>query len=166
METDKKVIGKWFIFLLAGCYLEQVMSLFTGIDSSHAIKYRKENTVRKRLFIFLLLSLLVQGIMAGCKKGSGKTVQTSEQAIQDQKSMTVEEIQTMERRDGDAIPITPTSEIRQLETGLSIVRYEGEYGFDGFLDQGGAKSDADAAAYLISLLHRKSMLPYMRRWTA
>ncbi|MDE6971871.1 MAG: linear amide C-N hydrolase [Lachnospiraceae bacterium] len=33
-----------------------------------------------------------------------------------------------------------------------MVRYEGEYGFDTFLEQGGAASDTDVAAYITSLL--------------
>ena len=55
-------------------------------------------------------------------------------------------------RDENAVRVTPTSEITELETGLSMVRYEGEYGFDTFLEQGGAGSDADVAAYITSLL--------------
>ena len=57
-----------------------------------------------------------------------------------------------ESRDKNAVRVTPTSEITELETGLSAVRYEGEYGFDTFLEQGGAASDADVAAYITSLL--------------
>ena len=37
--------------------------------------------------------------------------------------------------------VSPTSEIVELEDGFSTVRYDGDYGFDGFLAQGGASSD-------------------------
>lgn len=40
--------------------------------------------------------------------------------------------------------ITPTEKITELENGLSIVRYEGNYGFEGFLEQGGADPDVGA----------------------
>ena len=42
-----------------------------------------------------------------------------------------------------------------LETGLSMIRYKVEYGFDTFLEQGGAASDAAVAAYITSLLARE-----------
>lgn len=39
--------------------------------------------------------------------------------------------------------ITPTSEITELEDGFSTVRFDGDYGFDSFLSQGGAASDKE-----------------------
>lgn len=39
--------------------------------------------------------------------------------------------------------------ITQLEPGLSAVRFDGDYGFDGFLEQGGASSDEGVARYLV-----------------
>lgn len=38
--------------------------------------------------------------------------------------------------------------IMDLEPGLSAVRYDGDYGFDGFLEQGGASSDREVVQYL------------------
>ena len=35
-------------------------------------------------------------------------------------------------KDENTVRITPTSEITELEAGLSTVRYEGDYGFDTF----------------------------------
>lgn len=40
------------------------------------------------------------------------------------------------------------SSIVELEEGLFAVRYDGDYGFDGFIDQGGASSDGEVIAYL------------------
>lgn len=45
-------------------------------------------------------------------------------------------------------PIILTSKLLQLETGLSAIKYEGDYGFDEFLLQGGAVSDTEVAAFL------------------
>lgn len=38
--------------------------------------------------------------------------------------------------------------ILELEPGLSAVRYDGDYGFDGFLEKGGAASDREVVQYL------------------
>lgn len=46
----------------------------------------------------------------------------------------------------DAISIT--TKITELEPGLSAVRYDGDCGFDGFLEQGGASSDREVVQYL------------------
>ncbi len=48
--------------------------------------------------------------------------------------------------------ITPTSEIVELEDGFSAVRYDGDYGFDGFLAGGGASSDGEVIEYLANNL--------------
>ena len=44
--------------------------------------------------------------------------------------------------------ITLDDNVINLEKGLSAVKYEGDYGFDEFLKQGGAESDSDVVAYL------------------
>lgn len=52
-----------------------------------------------------------------------------------------------------AEPVTvPTLEVTQLEDGLSVIRFEGDSGFDKFLSQGGAASDSEVAGYLTSLV--------------
>jgi predicted choloylglycine hydrolase len=48
--------------------------------------------------------------------------------------------------------IVPDTKITELEKGLSVVRYEGNYGFDDFLQQGGASSDEDVVEYIGSKL--------------
>lgn len=53
--------------------------------------------------------------------------------------------------------ITPTSEIVPLADGLSAVRYEGNDGFQEFLDQGGAASDQEVMRYLTE--HLLSSVP-------
>lgn len=45
-----------------------------------------------------------------------------------------------------------TAEITQLENGLSAVKYEGDYGFEEFLENGGASSDEDVVKYLSGVL--------------
>lgn len=48
--------------------------------------------------------------------------------------------------------ITPDTEITELEEDLSVVRFEGKYGFDEFLKLGGASSDEAVVEYLSSQL--------------
>lgn len=48
----------------------------------------------------------------------------------------------------DAITIIPTSQVQQLEAGLSAVSWQGNYGLDAFLKQGGASSDEAVAQFL------------------
>lgn len=48
--------------------------------------------------------------------------------------------------------ISPTSEIVELEDGFSTVRFDGDYGFDGFLAGGGASSDGEVVEYLANNL--------------
>lgn len=44
--------------------------------------------------------------------------------------------------------------IRVLEEGLYYMEYKGDYGFDTFLEQGGAASDADMAVYITEFLSK------------
>ncbi len=46
------------------------------------------------------------------------------------------------------VRVTPTEEIVEYEEGFSVVRYDGDYGFDAFLAQGGAFSDGELIAFL------------------
>lgn len=51
-------------------------------------------------------------------------------------------------RYAQAEPVTPETGITRLEDGLSAVRYEGDYWFDRFLEQGGASSDSEVVHFL------------------
>ena len=44
--------------------------------------------------------------------------------------------------------ISLTSQITELESGLSAVRFDGDYAFDLFLEQGGAESDQDVVRFI------------------
>lgn len=48
--------------------------------------------------------------------------------------------------------ITAANRIEKLEDGLYAMEYNGDYGFDDFLAQGGAASDSALADYLVSYL--------------
>lgn len=53
-----------------------------------------------------------------------------------------------ENMNGKSDIITLDDNVTNLEKGLSAVKYEGDYGFDEFLKQGGAESDSDVVAFL------------------
>lgn len=44
--------------------------------------------------------------------------------------------------------IEPTVKITELESGLSTVRYDEDYGFDQFIDRGGASSDEELVSFI------------------
>lgn len=48
--------------------------------------------------------------------------------------------------------IKAAASVKKLEEHLYTLRYEGDYGFDAFIEQGGASTDADMANYIISFL--------------
>lgn len=48
--------------------------------------------------------------------------------------------------------ITAANTVKKLEDGLYSMEYEGDYGFDDFLAQGGASSDDEVAKYLVKFL--------------
>ena len=105
----------------------------------------------------LILALGLSGLLSGCGINSDERTEINGHNEENLESRIVEEEAEKkengkESRDENAVRITPDSEIRELEAGLSVVRYEGEYGFDAFLEQGGAGSDEDVAAYITSLL--------------
>ena len=113
--------------------------------------------VKRDFLICLLLILGVAGLLLGCGEGSGKQTETKNYSEERQKNQTeekgtVSEENGKESRDKNAVRVTPTSEITELEAGLSMVQYEGDYGFDTFLEQGGTASDGDVAAYITSPL--------------
>ncbi len=95
---------------------------------------------RSKMAIVLCLSflLVITIVLSGCTGRSDRPLQTTERSRNTQ-NLPDEETLNL---------ISPTSEIIELEDGLSAVRYDGDYGFDDFLSQGGASSDAEVVAYL------------------
>lgn len=89
----------------------------------------------KRIMLICLLLIFIFA-MIGCSQNSmnGKETNT--------------EIKENKNQDKHNSEIVLTSEIIKLEEGLSGVKYEGDYGFDRFLANGGATSDAQVAEFL------------------
>lgn len=97
---------------------------------------------KKRRMICFFLLLYVAVMITGCR---GRTDIQMQNAQRDSHAETVS---SKEQENS----IILTSEITQLEAGFSAVRYDGNFGFDGFLSQGGASSDREVIEYLANNL--------------
>lgn len=90
--------------------------------------------MKKRRFILFVLTVTVLSVLTGCR--------TKRQAPEDLVNP------DGENKELNSTRITPDEKITKLESGLSTVRYEGDYSFDDFLEQGGAASDEDVVNYV------------------
>lgn len=88
--------------------------------------------------LLLLTSILC---LAGCGNG-----ETDQPAVGSQNEETLVFEENMETENLESVLLT--EEIRELENGLSAVKYEGDYGFDAFLSAGGASSDREVIGFL------------------
>ena len=94
--------------------------------------------MKRKVYMSFMMALIL-GTAVGC----GQNAKSPENTIQTE---TAKEDGIVNER------IEPVTEITELDEGLSAVRYEGDYGFGGFLEQGGASSDEGVVEYLSSRL--------------
>ncbi|MCD8089601.1 MAG: C45 family autoproteolytic acyltransferase/hydrolase [Clostridiales bacterium] len=92
----------------------------------------------KRKSNFILSAAVIAILFSGCNKSVDVSAQNV--VVTGADEVSYDEI------------ITPTAEITQLEEGFSTVRFQGDDGFQAFLDKGGASSDREVIEYLSSLL--------------
>lgn len=110
--------------------------------------------------VWMVLALLVF-FLAGCCNSKTGTAQGEESMEStDAKTDSADKKETPSRDtsipSGARVPsgrneetsITLTEEIMELEEGFSAVRYDGDYGFDRFLSEGGASSDQEVVSFL------------------
>ena len=96
---------------------------------------KKVNFMRK--INFLAIPAILLCVLAGCGRKTDKEEYVYNVAVQ-------------EETGGEFITVGNT--ITKLDDGLSVVRFDGDYGFDSFLSQGGAESDEGVIKYLESKL--------------
>ena len=105
--------------------------------------------MRKKILFIFICCVSLAGVVIGYSRqkhssnsGNGTSNNREEKYV----------INDVEQSPGQisAETVTLDEQIIELEDGLSAVRYEGNYGFDEFLAQGGAASDQAVAEYLTS----------------
>ncbi len=101
----------------------------------------RHKRLQKSGILCLSFLLGITMLMTGCERTDDQ-MQNAENSSTIQTSPDAENVNL----------ISPTSEIVELENGFSAVRYDGDYGFDGFLAGGGASSDGEVVEYLANNL--------------
>ena len=104
--------------------------------------------MKKFLVYFSVIYLLA--ILVGCGNNPGLTYMTDTS----NDSINMENTSTNESNT-EYKYIATTSEITKLERGFSAVRYDGDYSFNQFLEQGGAESDQDVLRFLTNTVFGK-----------
>lgn len=92
----------------------------------------------KKIISILLTGLLIITAFSGC----GKTEEKAGNSNSNAASSNAHENESLNS-------IVLTDEISELTDGFLAVRHTGDYGFDLFLEQGGASSDAEVVSFLM-----------------
>lgn len=126
--------------------------------------------MKKRVIMLFIMSLVLQSTISGCGLNDAAPANTEEAKGNEAGNSKSDAGQNTERNAGQTDQnagqtsdqssgeisninkISPDANITKLEEDLSAVRYEGDYGFDSFLEQGGASSDEEVVEYVSSLL--------------
>ena len=96
-----------------------------------------------RNFLNCCTIICLLAVLSGCSNVSGlKNTTDSSSGSVDMENVSAD------KGNIEITYITPTSEIEELERGFSVVRYDGDYAFDWFLEQGGAESDQGVLRFL------------------
>lgn len=95
-------------------------------------------SMKRKMIILTSLLLVFMFVMLGCSLINRN----------DKENNTQNNIEIQKNQNQHSKELLLTSKIVELEEGLSGVKYEGDYGFDTFLENGGAISDAQVAAFL------------------
>lgn len=114
------------------------------------ISYGGKIIMRRMIMIFICLVFALSIVASGC--GENKTndnIVTENKANENNQSEYNAENVDDERIEDQSI-IKTTTDIMKLEDGLSAVRFDGDYDFEEFLNQGGASSDWEVINFLIS----------------
>ena len=107
-------------------------------------------------FLICLVMICLFLILTGCGSDSGVDTSDPPNENVDTESALTDRIDTINNY------ISMTSEITELEAGFSVVRYDGDYAFDLFLEQGGASSDHDVLQFLTENMFQRNSGLQMR----
>lgn len=98
--------------------------------------------MRKKSVQIWMAGIVTAAILSGCGAQGVSRGQSAQENAAAGAGNTAEE--TVQEEDA----MTWTEEITELEDGFSAVRYDGDYGFEAFLEQGGAASDLEVIRFL------------------
>lgn len=101
---------------------------------------KEKNILMKKIVLMIMLSALLTG--TGCGSRSSDTDR--------EENFGAENTETREGTEDPLSFVPVTSKMQELASGFSAVRYEGDYGFERFLEQGGADSDQAVLQFLAS----------------
>lgn len=128
-KADKRIGYKYLLFDVSAVTIEL-----------HQITTRGVFEMKKRIFALVITSALITILMTGCGKANENVSTQSGSNSRESEAVT------------ENTAITLTSEITELEDGFSAVQFEGDDGFQAFLEAGGASSDGEVVAFLSSHL--------------
>lgn len=94
--------------------------------------------MKRKSALCLLMLLAISFIFVSCGKANN------------QQNENHSSVPNGSNTESESSEILLSSEVVELTDGLSAVKYEGTYGFDEFLSQGGASSDAEVVSYLVT----------------
>lgn len=96
--------------------------------------------IRKKGFRLLAVGMATAAMLSGCgiQQGSGESMNGENTAVSEDLAADIME---------EELTVW-TEKITELEDGLSAVQYSGDYGFDTFLEHGGASSDSEVIQFL------------------
>ncbi len=101
--------------------------------------------MKRNACVFLLFIMIFAAV--GCGRSGEPQPATNTQPISAENSENSASGTTAEVNSGSKA-IELTSKVTELAEGLSAVKFEGDYGFDDFLSQGGASSDSEVVKFL------------------
>ena len=103
----------------------------------------------KKYSVYLVIVLFIM-TLTGCGRDSNIDAADSSDGNVDRENASTDIIDNINNY------ISMTSEMTELEPGFSVVRYDGDYAFDLFLEQGGAGSDQDVLQFLNKTMFKRS----------
>lgn len=107
---------------------------------------------RRKLVMLLAVLLLIHGTLAGCGRGTGLQEAAGKAEMDHEVRGNLPGVEDGAKMEAGAeaglVRIEPGEAVTELEAGLSAVAFEGDDGFDEFLEQGGAASDEAVTAFV------------------
>lgn len=109
--------------------------------------------MKTKFVAIFIITLLVAVTLEGCKISNSTQIQLN--------TRSTENPSTTNKSKEDIMEVTLTSEIKQLKENFMAVKYNMDYGFNDFLNQGGASSDTGVIKFLANNLLSESGIGFL-----